>query len=81
MDAIKTMDVGARRNDVEKVVWRGHVVLAGELVDLRYFAAATKPGEGKMHQACAELCPRGGIPAMFMAVEEGKSVPYLLVDA
>ena len=80
-EAIKAMDNGSRRNELEKVVWGGDVVLQGELVDPKCFAGAMKPGEGKTHKACAVLCIRGGIPALFMAVEEGKSVPYLVVDA
>lgn len=63
------------------VTWQGEGVLRGEIVDSKCFAGAMKPGEGKTHKACAALCLRGGIPAMFMAVEDGKTVPYLVVDS
>lgn len=66
---------------MESVTWLGDVVLRGEIVDSKCFAGAMKPGEGKTHKACAALCLRGGVPAMFMSVEEGKTVPYLVVDS
>ena len=42
------------------------VTLAGEIIDPKCFSGAMKPGEGKTHKACAVLCIRGGIPAVFL---------------
>jgi hypothetical protein len=72
---------GKTSGSAASATWQGDVVLRGEVVDSKCFAGAMKPGEGKTHKACAALCLRGGIPAMFMAVEDGKTVPYLLVDS
>jgi hypothetical protein len=65
----------------ENVKWGADVMLRGELVDPKCFSGAMKPGEGKTHKSCAVLCIRGGIPAVFVAVEGGKTVPYLVVDS
>ena len=57
----------------------GGATLAGEIIDPKCYFGAMKPGEGKIHKACATLCLRGGIPPMFMTTDEqGRHVYYLL---
>lgn len=43
----------------------GPVTLRGEIVDAKCYLGAMKPGDGRAHKACATLCIRGGIPAVF----------------
>ncbi|MEM1072674.1 MAG: hypothetical protein AAGH71_07630 [Planctomycetota bacterium] len=40
--------------------------LTGEILDSKCYLGAMKPGEGRAHKACATLCIRGGIPAIFV---------------
>ncbi len=55
--------------------------LSGEIIDPKCYFGAMKPGEGKVHKACATLCIRGGIPPMFMTTDRhGERTYYLLVD-
>jgi hypothetical protein len=44
----------------------GLVTLSGEVADSKCFLGVMKPGEGKVHKACAEVCMLGGIPAMLL---------------
>lgn len=54
----------------------------GEIVDSKCFLGAMKPGEGKIHKACASLCIRGGVPPMLISFDPtGKQIDHLLVDA
>lgn len=43
------------------------VTLTGELLDGKCYLGAMKPGDGAAHRACAMLCIRGGLPALFIA--------------
>lgn len=68
--------------------------LAGEIVDGKCCLGAMRPGVGKMHMACANLCLVGGIPPLFvtrdaagaivniflMADPEGRAVTDALYD-
>lgn len=45
----------------------GKISLIGEIVDSKCFLGVMKPGVGKLHKACAEVCLRGGIPPMLVA--------------
>ena len=45
--------------------------LTGEIIDSKCYHGAMKPGQGKTHKACATLCIRNGIPAMFLAESGG----------
>ena len=57
----------------------GRATLAGEIVDSKCYLGAMRPGEGKVHMACAGLCIMGGIPPMFVTwPAEGEPVLYLL---
>jgi hypothetical protein len=79
-EAIKVAEPAADSGG-ENVRWGENVVIRGELVDPKCFSGAMKPGEGKTHKSCAALCIRGGMPVMFVAVEDGKTVPYLVVES
>lgn len=59
----------------------GRVTLDGQIIDPKCYFGAMKPGEGKVHKACATLCIRGGIPPMFMVTHaDGVRTYYLLLD-
>ena len=44
----------------------GTMTLRGEVMDSKCFAGAMRPGEGRTHRACANLCLLGGIPPVFV---------------
>jgi len=43
----------------------GRATLRGMIMDGKCFLGVMKPARGKTHKACAALCIRGGIPAVF----------------
>ncbi len=45
----------------------GEISLAGEIADSKCFLGVMKPGAGKIHKACAEVCLLGGIPPLLVA--------------
>ena len=59
----------------------GGRTLHGEVIDPKCYIGAMKPGGGKTHKACAELCLAGGIPPMLAVWEGGHEVYYLLENA
>ena len=60
----------------------GTVSLSGEIADSKCFLGVMKPGAGPVHKACAEVCLRGGIPAMLLVRgRDGGHYGYMLVDA
>ncbi len=64
--------------NIEKL---GPRTLSGQIIDPKCYFGAMKPGEGKVHKACATLCIAGGIPPMFMVTDEaGERTYYLLVN-
>lgn len=59
----------------------GPVVLRGEIIDSKCFLGAMKPGQGKTHKECATLCISGGIPPMFVTLDDsGRRNYYLLTS-
>jgi hypothetical protein len=52
----------------ETRAWRG------EIVDAKCYLGAMKPGDGKAHKACATLCVRNGIPALFVTNNEARVI-------
>ncbi len=54
----------------------GPRVVRGEIVDIKCYDGAMKPGDGKTHKGCAILCLRGGIPPVLVGLD-GSS--YVLV--
>ncbi|MEL7538264.1 MAG: hypothetical protein AAFZ58_09245 [Pseudomonadota bacterium] len=66
--------------DVPSVEDFGSHTLSGEIVDSKCFLGVMKPGEGRVHRACAELCIRGGMPPMLMATDtSGITAGYVLL--
>jgi len=60
----------------------GEVTLSGELVDTKCFLGVMRPGQGKAHMACANVCLMGGIPPVFVVYDgDGGSELLLLADA
>jgi hypothetical protein len=62
----------------ERVV--GRVILRGEVVDAKCFLGAMKPGAGKPHKACATLCVRGGLPAVFVPHDPGTGPRFYVLS-
>lgn len=60
----------------------GEIALNGEIVDSKCMLGVMKPGIGKVHKACAEVCLLGGIPPILLAQDaNARRFGYLLVDA
>jgi len=58
-----------------------YVSLVGEIVDSKCMLGVMKPGAGKVHRDCAELCVLGGMPPMLLVKnDQGEKAAYLLVD-
>jgi hypothetical protein len=61
---------------------QGEVELVGEIIDPKCYLGAMKPGEGKVHRACAVRCIDSGIAPMFLTrTTDGKATFFLLADA
>ena len=59
----------------------GPVALQGEIIDSKCFLGVMKPGEGRVHKACATVCLLGGMPPMFMVRNaRGQRAAYLMTD-
>lgn len=58
----------------------GPRTLQGEIVDSKCYLGAMRPGQGKTHKLCANLCLIGGIPPMFV-VYRADGPPELLLLA
>lgn len=59
----------------------GPVALRGEIVDSKCWHGRMRPGGGRAHRACAQLCISGGIPPVLVTRNEtGQTRRYLLVD-
>lgn len=55
--------------------------LQGEIIDSKCFLGVMKPGDGKVHKACATVCVVGGIPPMFVGWKaDGTYDLYLITD-
>lgn len=57
----------------------GRVELMGEIVDSKCYFGVMNPGEGNLHRACAELCLRGGIPAVLVVRDRTGQIAHLLL--
>lgn len=57
------------------------VTLQGEIVDSKCFLGVMKPGAGKVHRACAQLCLTGGLPPMLVVNNGESRFGYLLTNA
>lgn len=61
---------------------QGRYQLTGQIIDPKCYLGAMKPGEGKVHKACATLCIKGGIPPMFFTQSpDGQRSLYLLTGS
>jgi hypothetical protein len=55
--------------------------LRGEIIDSKCHYGTMRPGNTKVHRACAVRCIAGGVPALFLTRDrEGNSLPLLLAD-
>ncbi len=60
----------------------GPISVNGEVIDSKCFLGVMKPGSGGIHKACAEVCLRGGIPAMLLVRgEDEQKYGYMLTGA
>lgn len=59
----------------------GRYTLKGEIVDSKCYLGAMRPGEGKTHMVCANVCIMGGVPPMFVIYDDkGVSDILMLAD-
>ena len=58
------------------------ITTIGEIVDGKCYLGAMKPADGIGHRACAVLCIRGGLPPMFVTIDDNgnRSYALLLID-
>lgn len=56
----------------------GEVTLAGEIVDSKCYLGRMRPGGGRTHRACAQLCIAGGIPPVLVARSSGRETHFVL---
>jgi hypothetical protein len=60
----------------------GEVIVSGEIVDEKCWLGRMRPGGGRTHRACAQLCVAGGIPPVLVGTDaEGHAVRAVIVDA
>lgn len=57
----------------------GRFTLRGEIVDSKCYFGVMNPAEGRSHRACAELCLRGGVPAVFVARDATGATAHLII--
>ena len=78
-DVPEPIAAGGPRTDTSSA--EQFVSLAGEIVDSKCMLGVMKPGVGKVHRSCAELCIMGGMPPMLLVKNgTGEKAAYLLVD-
>jgi hypothetical protein len=59
----------------------GEVVVVGEVVDEKCWLGRMRPGAGRTHRGCAQLCVAGGIPPVLVGRDAtGALVRALVVD-
>lgn len=57
----------------------GEVTIRGEIVDSKCYLGRMRPGGGRTHRACAQLCVAGNIPPVLVAHDaRGRAAHYLL---
>lgn len=60
----------------------GPVRLIGEIVDSKCYLGRMRPGSGRAHRACAQLCISGGIPPILVTRDlSGVETHYILCGA
>lgn len=76
-DSIEVLDeaVASAPNRIDG----GEVTLRGELVDTKCFLGVMRPGEGKVHRACAARCLSGGVPpGLLVRRSDGSGAVFYL---
>jgi hypothetical protein len=59
----------------------GEVTVRGEIVDSKCYLGRMRPGGGRTHRACAQLCIAGDIPPVLVAHDaSGRTAHYLLAS-
>lgn len=62
----------------EEAIGRGE--FEGEIVDSKCFYGKMRPGDGRAHRPCAQLCVRGGIPPVLVMREGADEAHYVLTS-
>lgn len=70
---------GIRRSRTFPQVDLGQVTYTGEIVDAKCHWGVMKPGDGKIHRACAVRCIAGGVPAALRIRTANAPVKYVLL--
>lgn len=59
----------------------GSIELTGEIVDIKCYIGAMKPGDGLVHRPCAILCISGGIPPVLISRDAAGSPIATIITA
>ncbi len=71
-----------RLNEAPSVLTGASIEVSGEIVDSKCFYGQMRPGDGRAHRGCAQLCIRGGIaPVLVTRDAEGTETHLLLANA
>ncbi len=57
----------------------GQITLRGEIIDSKCYLGVMKPGDYKVHKACAIRCLSGGVPALFVVRRDDGSTEHVLL--
>lgn len=72
---------GGQGGEAPKATASTPIRVRGTIVDPKCYLGAMKPGEGKVHRACAVRCIAGGIPAAIVVETPGGDELALLCNA
>ena len=72
------LEYGNIRKDIPTYYVPQAASFSGEIIDPKCYFGVMKPGEGRLHAACAFRCISGGIPPVLKTGET--SSKYMLVD-
>lgn len=76
---VETVKLGERVTPPPRIEL-GRFTLSGEIVDSKCYFGVMNPAEGRVHRACAELCLRGGIPAVLVARDRSGAIIHVVLS-
>jgi hypothetical protein len=75
---LPTAELARLRSGIKKQLL-GEIAVNGQIEDSKCYLGRMRPGDRRTHRACAQLCIRGGIPALLVARDAaGVATRYLL---
>jgi len=79
LETITPPKLGGAGSTAPQSIPLGRFTLTGEIVDSKCYFGVMNPAEGRMHRACAVLCLKGGVPAVFVARDQTGATVHLLI--